>query len=71
MTDSRSARTYLCISGVVFGLVAVAHLSRLIYRWPIQIGSWPVPHWASIPGLVVSGILSTWGFTLASKRQAQ
>lgn len=58
-------RGYLFISAVVFAVVAAAHLTRLIIRWPIEMAGWSAPHWLSVPGLVVPGLLSAWGFLLA------
>ncbi len=60
-------RTYLLISGTIFGLVAAAHLSRLVYQWPIVLTGRAVPEWVSWPGLVISGALSVWGFSLAAR----
>jgi len=30
-------------------------------------GSWSVPHWLSVPGLLFPGMLSIWGFRLARR----
>lgn len=59
-------RTYFLACAAVFLVVAAAHLTRLLMGWEVTIGGWAVPRWASIPGLVVPGILSAWGFALAS-----
>ena len=58
-------RTYLVVSAVLFGAVALAHLLRLIYGWPVQIGAEGVPLWLSVIGLVVAGGLCAWAFVLA------
>ncbi len=55
-------KCYLLISGVIFGLVAIAHAARLIYHWHVQIGDQPIPNWPSWVGVVVSGVLSGWAF---------
>lgn len=60
-------RVYFLICGSIFFLVAVAHLSRLITGWEIQIAGWTAPHWISLPGLIVPALLSGWGFVLASR----
>jgi hypothetical protein len=65
-----SRKTYFLVCGAVFFLVATAHLSRLIMGWEIAIGGWTVPRWISIPGLIFPGILSAWGFVLASQVKA-
>jgi hypothetical protein len=59
-------RTYSLVCAAIFLVVACAHLLRLVFRWPIAIGGWLVPLWISIPGLLVTGLLSAWGFRLAS-----
>ena len=58
-------RPYLAASATVFSLVAVLHLSRLVFRWPMIVGGWPVPAWISVVGLVVTVGLAWWGFRLA------
>jgi hypothetical protein len=58
-------RAYLVVSGVLFGAVALAHLLRLIYGWPVQIGAEVVPPWISVIGLVVAGGLCVWAFAVA------
>lgn len=60
-------KTYLLISGTVFLMVAVAHLTRLIAGWDIAVAGWVAPHWISVPGLIIPGCLSAWGFMLASR----
>lgn len=60
-------KTYFLVCGSVFFVVAAAHLTRLIVGWEIAIAGWAAPHWISVPGLVVPGLLSAWGFALASR----
>lgn len=62
-----SHKTYPLICGAIFFVVAAAHLTRLIYGWDIAIAGWKAPHWVSIPGLIIPGFLSAWGFVLAWK----
>lgn len=59
-------RLYFVVTGLIFLVVAVLHLTRIVAGWPVVLGSWTVPQWISIPGLVVPGGLSAWGLTLAS-----
>ena len=42
-----SARTYLVISGAIFGTVAVLHLLRIVNSWSLELGAWSVPMWVS------------------------
>lgn len=65
-----SHKTYFLVCGTVFFVVAAAHLARLIFGWEIAIAGWTVPHWVSIPGLIIPGVLSVWGFVLASRIRA-
>jgi hypothetical protein len=60
-------RTYLALSATVFAIVSLVHLSRLLLGWPMVMGSWSVPHWLSVPGLLFPGMLSIWGFRLARR----
>jgi hypothetical protein len=58
-------RTYLVITGILFGVVALMHLWRLAAGWPIQIAALSVPLWVSVIGLLVPGGLCIWAFALA------
>jgi hypothetical protein len=62
-----SRKTYYLFCGAVFFVVATGHLARLVMDWEIAIAGWIVPRWVSIPGLVIPGFLSAWGFVLASR----
>jgi hypothetical protein len=57
-------RPYLTVSGVIFFLVGLLHLSRLIYRWPAQIGPCTIPGWVSYFGLVAAWALCAWAYRL-------
>lgn len=58
-------RAALYVAGTMFGLVALAHLARLLYHFPIIINAIPVPDNASWIGLVVAAVLSFWMFRAA------
>ncbi|HEY2567233.1 MAG TPA: hypothetical protein VGH95_05985 [Candidatus Aquirickettsiella sp.] len=58
----------LVIAGIVFGFVALMHLLRLIYRWPIMLGGYNAPISVSIFGLIISIILAIWMFFAAVKK---
>lgn len=60
-------KTYVLICSAIFFVVAAVHLSRLLWGWDVLLGGWFVPHWLSIPGLVIPGALSGWGLTLVSR----
>jgi hypothetical protein len=50
----------LRIAGTIFGIVAIAHLLRLITGASVLIELWTLPMWMSVLGLIVTGILSVW-----------
>ncbi len=63
-------RAYAAISALLFGSVALGHLTRLVYAWPVTIDGWRIPVWVSAPGFVAAAILSVWGFTAAASRRS-
>ena len=46
---------------------ALFHLVRIYMGWPVMIGDWSVPMWASWIGLVVAGGLAFFGLRLAER----
>jgi hypothetical protein len=64
---STSHRVYLILSGSIFLLVAVLHLLRLIYHWPVVLGPWIAPYWASYVGLPVASGYCVWAYWLCRK----
>jgi len=60
-------KTFSVVAGVIFALVALLHLSRIYMGWPVVIGSWTAPMWASWIGLVGAGGLSYFGLRLATR----
>ncbi|MEW5978645.1 MAG: hypothetical protein AB1898_22840 [Acidobacteriota bacterium] len=58
---------YLRTSGVIFGVVALAHLFRLINHWTFQVGPWSLPMWISWFAAVVPALLSLWAFRLSAR----
>ena len=61
-----SSTTFCRVAASVFGIVAIAHVARLVLQFPVQVGSTSVPMWASWLGLLVAGGLSVWGFRSVS-----
>ncbi len=59
------AKPYLFVSAVVFGLVAVLHLTRIVMGWPAQLGEQAIPMAVSWAGVIGAGALSLWGFGTA------
>ena len=52
----------LMVAGIVFGIVALMHLLRLIYKSEVMIAGRIIPMWVSIAGFVIPLILSIWMF---------
>ncbi len=46
------------IASILFGLIAAAHVARLIFGWAVTINGAPVPMWASIVAAVITGAMS-------------
>ncbi|MBI2641950.1 MAG: hypothetical protein HYW96_00015 [Candidatus Wildermuthbacteria bacterium] len=62
-----SAKTFQLVAGIIFAVVAVMHLSRVVFGWQVVLGEWVVPAWISYFGLVVAGFLAYQGFRLSKK----
>jgi len=60
-------KMFSLVAGVIFAVVAVFHLVRFIMDWPVMIGDWSVPMWASWIGLVVAGGPAFFGLRLAER----
>ena len=61
-------RAYLVVTVILFAAVALAHLLRLIYAWPVQLGAEVVPMWVSVIGLLAAGGLCIWALALVRGR---
>ena len=59
-----NAKTYCTVSGLLFALVALAHLIRIINGMPVQVDDYSVPMLVSWIGLVVPAGLALWAFRL-------
>ncbi len=51
-------RTYLLITGIVFSIIALAHLVRVLYQTEIIILGWQVPIFLSWIGILVATYLA-------------
>lgn len=58
----------LFVAGIIFALMAILHITRLYFQFPIIINSMLVPLWVNWVGLVVSGTLTIWMFTALKKK---
>ena len=57
-------KAYYLISGILFSVVAFAHLARLVFGWQVLVGGMEIPMWVSWFGLAVPGALAAWAFSL-------
>ena len=60
-------KSYCVVSGVLFTLVALAHLLRIIGGLPISVGTIAVPMVVSWGGLIVPALLAIWAFRTAGR----
>lgn len=66
--EPANARTYVVISAVIFGLVAVIHLLRAVNGWAFEVGPVSVPVGASWVAFVITAALCAWAIRLVSAR---
>ena len=57
-------KNYCLISGILFGLVALAHLLRVVYGMPVLVADYDVPMVFSWLGFIVPASLAAWAFRL-------
>ena len=62
-----SRKLYVILSGFVFLLVAVFHLFRLVYHWPIVVGTTTIPYALSYVGLPASTAYCAWAIWLLAR----
>jgi len=62
-----SNKLYLVLSGFIFFLVGMLHLFRILYHWPIVVGTWTAPDWLSYVGFPVATGYSVWAYWLCRK----
>jgi len=60
-----SKTTGLRVSGLIFGIVALIHLSRLITGAAVLINDWPLPFWVNWMGLAGTSVLCIWLWRLS------
>ncbi|HEX5430127.1 MAG TPA: hypothetical protein VFX17_03580 [Patescibacteria group bacterium] len=62
-----TSRQFHALIGIIFAIVAILHLSRLIFGWQLEVGSWMAPYWLNAVGAVVAATLSYISFHLGRK----
>ena len=60
-------KTYILITATLLTVVALLHAVRAVLHLPVQIGTWQLPMWSSVVGMLVTSALAGLGFTLARK----
>lgn len=60
-------KNYLRLAGVIFLVIALIHLSRIIFAWPAVMAGWSLPIWINWVGFVITGFLSWQGLKLGKK----
>ena len=55
------------VAGVIFSLIALGHLSRIVFKWSMSLEGWSVPFWVNWVALLVFAYLAYEGFRLARK----
>jgi hypothetical protein len=60
-------RSYVRVSGFLFGLVALGHLIRAVRRWPLLIGGYPIPAVVSLVVCVLAGGMALWAWRVLSR----
>jgi hypothetical protein len=61
--EQMQARQYAVIAALVFTVVAIVQAARLIYAWPVVVGSTDIPMAVSWVAVFVTGMLAILGFT--------
>jgi hypothetical protein len=54
-------------AGIIFFLIALAHLVRIVFGAPVVVQDIPIPVWASGIAVIIAGFLSYEGFHFARK----
>ena len=55
------------LSGVLFALVALAHLFRVVYSVSVQVDGFELPMFVSWVGFVIPAGLAVWAFQLSRR----
>ena len=57
-------KTFIGVTGMVFGIIALLHGLRLVFGWSAVVGAWQIPLWISWLALALSGYLAYTALTL-------
>jgi len=59
---------YLTATAILFALIGAVHGLRLLYGWPVTIGTWQAPPWVSWAGGALAVVLCAWAIALRRSR---
>jgi hypothetical protein len=60
--SSTMSRGYVVVSGIIFGLIALAQFVRALNQVPVQVGGAGIPIWVSwLAGILIGG-MALWAF---------
>ncbi len=51
-------KPFALLSTAFLGLVALAHLARVLLQVDVRVGAWAVPSWASVAAFLFTGALA-------------
>ena len=71
MKSKLPEQIYLAFSGSIFLLVAIFHFARLMFKWPIIVGSAEIPMVLSYVGFPASSLYTIWAFWLFRRTSRQ
>jgi hypothetical protein len=57
-------KTALLISGIIFFIVSILHLTRYLLKLEVKVGNFIAPLWLSLAGFVLPFSFSLWIFSL-------
>ncbi|MBT3784044.1 hypothetical protein HOF92_03640 [bacterium] len=60
-------KSYLLLSGTVFGIVSILHSVRVANSWSLTVDSWDLPIFVSWIAAGLTGLLCFWAILLASR----
>lgn len=53
-----SSKAFSRVAGLVFLLVAIAHLLRAVLGWSVFVDGWAFPMWLSVLAIIAAGFLA-------------
>lgn len=60
-------QTYCRVSATLFALVTLAHLTRLVNGWSLEVETIAIPLWVSVIGVLGPGALAVFGYRASAR----